>query len=276
MTNKQSNRVWLITGCSSGFGRDLAICALEQGDSVIATARNTKQIQDLVDDYPNTAKAVHLDVTDKTSVEAAIKTGLAAFGKIDVLVNNVGNGVTGAVEEVTEQQARNQFDTNFFGLLTVTKAVLPIMRQQKSGHILNFSSVLGRLSLPGIGIYGASKFAVEGASEALAQEVKPFGIKVTIIEPGAFSTSFMSKASGATTMSIYDTMREEQAKTMSDMAFGNPKVGMQAVMKIVDLKEPPLRFTIGPATMPWLISKLNEDIEEYQLHEKIWQSSTST
>jgi NAD(P)-dependent dehydrogenase (short-subunit alcohol dehydrogenase family) len=194
MTHKISSRVWLITGSSTGFGRALAEAVLVQGDRVIVSARNPDKIQDLEQQYPQAAKAVRLDVTDPSTIQTAVQIGLETFGRIDVLVNNAGYGLMGAIEEVSDEQIRDQFETNFFGLLNVTRAVLPTLKQQHAGHILNISSIAGRLTSPMLGLYHASKFAVEGLSETLAQEMEPFGIHVTIIEPSGFGTDFASRS----------------------------------------------------------------------------------
>lgn len=276
MTSQESSRVWLITGTSTGFGRALAQAALAQGDRVIATARNLGKIQDLEDNYPQTAKAIRLDVTDRATIQTAVQTGLAAFGRIDVLVNNAGYGLMGAVEEVSDQQIRDQFETNFFGLLNVIRAVIPTFKKQGSGHILNLSSAGGRITLPTLGLYHASKFAVEGLSETLAQELKPFGVKVTIIEPGGFDTDFANRSLiTAEQMPEYDPMREQIVKFSLEHPRGHVPTGVQAMLKVVELPDPPVHLAIGPNALPMLIQKLSSDIEEYQRFEDIWQGSTA-
>lgn len=276
MISKESSRVWLITGSSTGFGRALAEAALAQGDRVIATARNVSQIQDLEHNYPKTAKAVRLDVTDQTSIQTAVQSGLEAFERIDVLVNNAGYGLMGAIEEVSDQQIRNQFETNVFGLLNVTRVVIPLLRQQGSGHILNISSVGGRMTVPRLGLYHASKFAVEGLSESLAQELKSFGIKVVVIEPGGFATNFEDRSLiSAHPMPEYDFLREQMAKYSAESVRGDAAMGVQAMLKVVELPDPPLHLAIGPGALPRLIQKLSSDIEEYQRFEDIWQASTA-
>jgi NAD(P)-dependent dehydrogenase (short-subunit alcohol dehydrogenase family) len=276
MTSKESSRVWLITGSSTGFGRALAEAALAQGDRVIVTARNVSKIQDLEHQYPQTAKAVRLDVTDQAAIQTAVQSSLAAFGRIDVLVNNAGYGLMGAVEEVSDQQIRDQFETNFFGLLNVTRAVIPTFKKQGSGHILNLSSGGGRMTLPTMGLYHASKFAVEGLSETLAQELKPFGIKVTIIEPAAFDTDFANRSLiTAHPMPEYDPFREQIVKFSLEHPLGHVSTGVQAMLKVVKLPDPPLHLAIGPDVLPTLIQKLSSDIEEYKHFEDIWQASTA-
>lgn len=276
MTNQKSPLVWLVTGSSTGFGRDLVEAALAQGDRVIVTARDISKVQDLEHQYPQTAKAVRLDVTDPATIQTAVQIGLAAFNRIDVLVNNAGYGLMGAVEEVSNQQIRNQFETNFFGLLNVTRAVIPIFKQQNSGHILNLSSAGGRVTLPMLGLYHASKFAVEGLSETLAQELKPFGIKVTIIEPGGFDTDFASRSLvTAEPMPEYDPFREQIAAFSLEHPRGHVPTGIQAILKVVKLPDPPLHLAIGPDALPMIIQKLSSDIEEYQRFKDIWQDSTA-
>ncbi|MBD1914073.1 MULTISPECIES: SDR family NAD(P)-dependent oxidoreductase [unclassified Leptolyngbya] len=276
MTNQKLSRVWLITGSSTGFGRALTEAVLAQGDRVIATARNISKIQNLEHKYPQIAKAVRLDVTDQASIQMAVQIGLATFGRIDVLVNNAGYGLIGAVEEVSDQQIRNQFETNVFGLLNVTRAVIPILRKQGSGHILNMCSVGGRHPVPTMGLYDASKAAVEGLSESLASEVKPFGIKVTILEPGGFDTGFVDRSTvSAEPMPEYDFLREQIAKFAAGYVRGDAVAGVQAMLKVVELPDPPLRLALGPNALPTIIQKLTADIEEYKRFEHIWQSSTA-
>ncbi|MBW4442039.1 MAG: SDR family NAD(P)-dependent oxidoreductase [Plectolyngbya sp. WJT66-NPBG17] len=276
MTRQKSSRVWFITGSSAGFGRALAEAALIQGDRVIATARDVSKIQDLEDQYPQAAKAVRLDVTEQATIQASVQSGLAAFSRIDVLVNNAGYGLMGAVEEVSDQQIRDQFETNFFGLLNVTRAVIPIFKKQGSGHIVNLSSAGGRVTLPVLGLYHASKFAVEGLSETLAQELKSFGIKVTIIEPGGFETDFASRSLiTAEQMPEYDPLREQMIKFSLEHPRGHVPTGVQAILKVAELPDPPLHLAIGPDALPMLIQKLSSDIKEYQRFEDIWQDSTA-
>jgi NAD(P)-dependent dehydrogenase (short-subunit alcohol dehydrogenase family) len=276
MEKKKSPRVWLITGCSTGFGRHLAEAALSQGDCVIVTARDQKNIQDLEKKYPKSAKIARLDVTDQGSIHEAIANGLDVFGKIDVVVNNAGFAVMGAVEELSERQIRAQFETNFFGVLNVTRAVLPVLRKNGSGHILNVSSVGGRLTVPSLGLYHASKFALEGLSEGLAGELKPFGIKVILLEPGGFETDFWGRSLVlAEPMPEYDFLRKQMANFSSGSARGEPSVGVKAILKVIELADPPLRLAIGPNALPRLIKKLTSDIEEYQRYEDFWRESTA-
>ena len=189
------SKVWFITGTSKGFGRIWAEAALERGDRVVATARNASTLTDLVERYGDNVLALKLDVTDKPAVEAAIARAHEHFGRLDVVVNNAGYGLFGMVEEVSEADARAQLETNLFGALWVTQAALPIMREQRSGHIIQVSSIGGVNAFPMVGLYHASKWGLEGMSQALAQEVAGFGIKVTLVEPTGFSTDWSGPSS---------------------------------------------------------------------------------
>ncbi|HTH30815.1 MAG TPA: oxidoreductase, partial [Lacibacter sp.] len=197
-------KVWLITGCSTGFGRALATEALAQGYRVAVAARKTEDVQDIVSAYPDTAIAVKLDVTDAAQIKTAVTATLEKFKQIDVLVNNAGIGYFAAIEESEEAEVRRMFDINFFGLARMTQEVLPQMRKQRSGHILNISSIGGLRSFPGIGFYNASKYAVDGLSESLYKEVSPLGIKVTIIAPSGFRTDWAGRSAKDTTVKIDD------------------------------------------------------------------------
>src|SRR6185369_15829919 len=189
-----SKKVWFITGSSTGFGRELAEELLEQRFRVVATARKPESLNELTEKYPETLRAVKLDVTNREEVRAAIAGAISEFGRIDVLVNNAGYGSIGALEEFEDEQIRRQFETNFFGPIDIIRAALPALREQKSGHIINFSSVGGFVSFPSAGLYCASKFALEAMTEALSGELVGHGIKATIIEPGAFRTEFNGSA----------------------------------------------------------------------------------
>src|SRR5580692_3975655 len=199
-------RVWFITGASTGFGRLLAQEVLKSGGKVVVTARKLDKVADLEAQYPQTAKAIALDVTNAGQVDSVVAQAIEKFGRVDVLVNNAGYGVAGAIEEVSEDEFMPMFETNVFGLLKVTKAFLPHLRKQRSGHILNISSIGGLIGGQGIGMYNATKFAVEGLSEALAAELAPLGIRVTVIEPGPFRTDFLGRSGviAETRISDYD------------------------------------------------------------------------
>ena len=204
-----SQKVWFVTGSARGFGRIWVEAALERGDRVAATARTVADIDDLASKYGDAVLPLTLDVDDRSAIFAAFKTAHEKFGRIDVVINNAGYGSFGAIEEVTEAQARAQIETNLFGALWVTQAALPIMREQKSGHIISISSIGGIVAFPNIGLYHASKWGLEGFTEALAQEVASFGINVTLVEPGGFATDWGgSSAKRAEELPAYAAMHE--------------------------------------------------------------------
>src|SRR5689334_25148171 len=245
-------KTWFITGASRGFGREWTIAALERGDSVAATARDTSTLDDLAAQYGDTLLPLKLDVTDKDAVAAAVKDAHDRFGRLDVVVNNAGYGQFGMIEEISEQEARDQFETNVFGALWVTQAALPYLREQGSGHILQVSSIGGISAFPNIGIYNASKWALEGMSQALAQEVADFGIKVTLIEPGGFSTDWGgASAKHAAPLPAYEEFRAKAAEERKARVGspGDPVATRDAVLKIVDAEAPPLRIFFGEAPL---------------------------
>jgi NAD(P)-dependent dehydrogenase (short-subunit alcohol dehydrogenase family) len=247
-------RTWFITGASRGFGKEWSIAALERGDTVAATARDPRTLDDLVEQFGDKVLPIQLDVNDRDAVFAAVQQAHDRFGALDVVVNNAGYGQFGMVEEVSEAEARAQFDTNVFGALFVTQAALPYLREQGSGHILQVSSIGGISAFPNIGIYNASKWALEAFSQSLAAEVADFGIKVTIIEPGAYSTDWGSaSAKHATANPAYDAYREKAAEARKARTgnSGDPVATRDAVLKVVDAENPPLRifFGDGPLTV---------------------------
>jgi NAD(P)-dependent dehydrogenase (short-subunit alcohol dehydrogenase family) len=243
-----ARKTWFITGTSRGFGREWTIAALERGDNVAATARDVSSLDDLAATYGDRLLPIQLDVTDREAVFTAVRDAHDRYGRLDIIVNNAGYGQFGFVEELTEQEARQQIDTNLFGALWVTQAALPFMRAQGAGHILQVSSIGGITAFGGLGIYHASKWALEGLSQALAQEVAAFGIKVTVIEPGAFSTDWGGASAKHTTpFADYDEVREERARLRAARVAvqGNPAATGAAVLKIVDAEDPPLRVFFG-------------------------------
>ena len=247
-----SARTWFITGSSRGFGREWAIAALERGDSVAATARDTGSLDDLVERFGDRVLPLKLDVTDRAAVFDAVETAHRRFGRLDVVVNNAGYGQFGLIEEISEAEARAQFETNVFGALWVTQAALPILREQGSGHILQVSSIGGISAFPNVGAYHASKWGLEGFSQALAQEVADFGIKVTIIEPGAFATDWGgSSAKRSQTHPAYDGVREKAAEMRAKRvsSSGQPAASSAAVLAVVDAEQPPLRIFLGEAPL---------------------------
>lgn len=241
------SKVWLITGAARGFGRRWATGALARGDKVVATVRNLDSIADLVEEYGDAVLPLRLDVTDRDAVFAAVKQAHDHFGRLDVVLSNAGFGMMGAVEEVSIEDARANFETNVFGTLNLIQAALPLLRAQKSGHIILVSSVAGVVAVPNAGIYEGTKFAVEGIAEALAGEVAQFGIKVTLIEPGAYATDFLSDSSirTATPMPIYDSVRDALARELTPDMMGDPAATVPAIMKLVDSDNPPLRLMLG-------------------------------
>lgn len=239
-------KVWFITGTSRGLGRAWAKAALERGDRVAATARNTDTLADLVAQYGDSILPLTLDVTDYTAAFDAVKAAHAHFGHLDVVVNNAGYGQFGAIEEVSETEARAQMETNFFGALWVTQAALPLLRAQGRGHILQVSSIGGLGAFPNIGLYHASKWALEGFSEALAQEVAPMGIHVTLIEPGGFDTDWGGSSSAhAALLPAYDDLRAAQATRYGWAKRGDPAASAAAILAVVDAEHPPLRLLLG-------------------------------
>jgi NAD(P)-dependent dehydrogenase (short-subunit alcohol dehydrogenase family) len=246
------SKTWFITGASRGFGREWAIAALERGDTVAATARDTATLDDLVQQFGDKILPLQLDVTDRDAVLAAVDAAHDRFGALDVVVNNAGYGQFGMVEEISEAEARAQFDTNVFGALFVTQAVLPYLRAQGSGRILQVSSIGGISAFPNIGIYNASKWALEAFSQSLAAEVADFGITVTIIEPGAYSTDWGgASAKHATANPAYDAFREKAAEQRQARAGnpGDPVATRAAVLQVVDAENPPLRIFLGEAPL---------------------------
>jgi NAD(P)-dependent dehydrogenase (short-subunit alcohol dehydrogenase family) len=255
------DRTWFITGASTGFGRVLAEEVLKAGGKVVATARNLDKVRDFEKNYPEMAKALALDVTDAGQVDSAVTQAIAKFGRVDVLVNNAGYGVAGAIEEVSEAEFMPMFETNVFGLLRVTRAFLPHLRKQRSGHILNLSSIGGLVAGPGIGFYNATKFAVEGISEALAAEVAPLGIHVTIIEPGPFRTDFLGRSGvvAKTRIPDYDATAGNMRKYFAEndgKQKGDPVRAVHAMMQVVESPNPPLRLLLGASALERLRSKL--------------------
>lgn len=260
------NKIWFITGTSRGFGREWAEAALERGDSVAATARSTDSLTALVDTYGDRVLPLSLDVTDRTAVFAAVQQAQEHFGRLDVVINNAGYGQFGMVEELSESEMRGQMETNLFGAVWVTQAALPYLREQGSGHIIQVSSIGGISAFPTVGAYHASKWALEGLSQALSQEVAGFGIKVTLVEPGGFSTDWGgSSAKHATALPAYDGVREQAANRPSRAGTpGDPTATRGPILTIVDSENPPLRVFFGEA--PLGIAKA-----DYESRLKSWE-----
>ena len=267
-------RVWFITGASTGFGRLLAEQTLRAGHKVVATARRPEQIANLGDRYSDRCLVLPLDVTNQAQVDSAVDQAIARFGRVDVLVNNAGYGVAGAIEEVSETEFMPMFETNVFGLLRVTRAFLPHLRKQRSGHILNLSSIGGVVASPGMGLYNSTKFAVEGISEALAAELAPLGIHVTIIEPGPFRTDFLGRSGVVAKSRIadYDGTADNMRKYFAEndgKQEGDPLRAVQAMMQVVESPNPPLRLLLGASALQRLHAKFNNWQKEIAAWEKV-------
>lgn len=260
------SKVWFLTGTSKGFGRVWAEAALERGDRVVATARDISTLDGLVDRYGDLVLPLTLDVTDKAAVDAAVAAAHAHFGRLDVIVNNAGYGLFAMIEEATEEQVRAQLETNLFGALWVTQAALPFLREQGSGHILQVSSIGGVHAFPIVGIYHASKWALEGFSQSLAQEVAGFGINVTIIEPGGFATDWRGpSATVADPIAAYDDVRNAALARFGQASPGDPQATGEAILTVVDADDPPLRLFLGAA--PFQIIK-----PEYERRLREWEA----
>lgn len=269
------SKVWFITGCSTGFGRNLAEETLAQGERVAVTSRNTDDVKDIIERYPETAYAFKLDVTKEEEVADAVKKAMDKFGRIDVLVNNAGIGYFGAIEESEEKEVRRMFEINFFGLHAVTNAVLPILRKQRSGHIINISSVGGFIAFPGVGMYNATKFAVMGYSEALAKEVAEMGIKVTVIAPSGFRTDWAGRSANNTNIVIDDYKstahaNQDNIRGYSGNQPGDPVRAAKAIIKAVEAKNPPVRLFLGAGALKGARNK----IEEVKADIDTWEKTT--
>ncbi|HJZ35646.1 MAG TPA: SDR family oxidoreductase [Solirubrobacterales bacterium] len=240
------SKVWFITGCSKGFGRIWAEAALERGDKVAATARDESTLAPLTEKYGDSVLTMSLDVQDHDADFAAIKAAHEKFGRLDIVVNNAGYGLFGAVEELSEAEARDQIETNLFGALWVTQAALPIMREQGSGHIIQVSSIGGVTAFPEVGLYHASKWGLEAFSQSLSLEVADFGIHVTLVEPQGYSTDWSGPSSiRADQMGAYEGMREARKKQLGNRKVGDPDASGPAILKLVDAEKPPLRCFFG-------------------------------
>jgi NAD(P)-dependent dehydrogenase (short-subunit alcohol dehydrogenase family) len=244
------SKVWFITGASKGFGREWTEAALERGDKVAATARKPETLDPLVEQYGDVLLPLQLDVTDREAGRAAVQQAAEHFGRLDVVVNNAGYGHFGMVEELTEQEVRDQLETNLFGALWVTQAAVTIMREQGSGHIIQVSSIGGISAFPSVGAYHASKWALEGLSQSLALEVKGFGIHVTLVEPGGFSTDWSGpSATHSEEIEAYAAVREAAANRPTRRDPGDPTATRGPILEVVDADEPPLRVFFGKAPL---------------------------
>lgn len=260
------SRVWFITGASRGLGYQWARAALERGDQVAATARDTAALSALRDAYGDALVAIALDVTDREACFAAVRTAHDHFGRLDVVVNNAGYGQYGFVEELSEAEVRRQMDTNFFGPLWITQAALPYLRAQRSGHIIQVSSIGGVTAFPNLGAYHASKWALEGMTQSLSQEVKPFGVRVTLVEPGGFDTEWITAAPYAEPLAAYDAARAdfESARAARRTDLGDPHAARSALNELVDADDPPLRTFLGKYALESARADYQNRMDEWQ------------
>jgi NAD(P)-dependent dehydrogenase (short-subunit alcohol dehydrogenase family) len=266
-------KVWLITGCSTGFGRELAKAVLAKGYNAAVASRNIDDVKDIVENYPQTAIAVKLDVTVKEQVESAVAETVKKFGQVDFLVNNAGIGYFAAIEESEEDKVRNMFEINFWGLAHMTNEVLPIMRKQRSGFIINIASIGGLRGFPGVGFYNATKFAVDGYSEALSKETAPLGIKVMIVAPSGFRTDWAGRSAEDSKIKIadYETTAGKNAgdiRGYSGNQAGDPVRAAAAIIKAVEAENPPLRLLLGSASLKGARIKLEELKKEFDAWEE--------
>jgi NAD(P)-dependent dehydrogenase (short-subunit alcohol dehydrogenase family) len=265
-------KVWLITGCSTGFGRDLAIQVLKNGYTAAVTARKINDIRDIVNDYPEKSIGLELDVTKPAQIRDTVKKTKEIFGRIDVLVNNAGIGYFGAVEESEDDEIRRMFEINFFGLAKMIQEVLPVMRAQRSGHIINIASIAGLVGFPSIGFYNATKFAVDGLSETLAKETAPLGIKVTIIAPSGFRTDWAGRSANNSRIVIddYDSTAHSNQNIIrgnNGRQPGDPVRAAEAIIKVVESPSPPLRLLLGKGALRGACAKLEllkKDIDDWE------------
>jgi len=262
-----TNSVWMITGCSSGFGKELAKKTIKAGYKVVVTARNLNSITDLVEKNSDQVLALELDVTKPDQIKNAVDATIEKFGRIDVLVNNAGVGYFSSIEEAAEEETRKMFEINFWGLAHMTQAVLPYMRKQLSGHIINISSIGGLVSFPGVGFYNGTKYAVEGLSESLAQEVAPFHIQVTLIEPSNFRTNW-SGSSASKTASTIREYEELISPFITGEIHGNepgdPAKAAEAIVSMAETSEPPLRLLLGTEAYFTVVNKYESSLKNFE------------
>jgi NAD(P)-dependent dehydrogenase (short-subunit alcohol dehydrogenase family) len=262
-------KTWFITGASRGFGRIWAEAALMRGDRVTATARKLEDVAYLEARFGGAALPLALDVTDSEQVKHVVNQAYKHFGRLDVLLNNAGTALLAATEEATDEQIRDLFDANYIGMVRVLQAALPLLRQQGSGHILGVSSGLGITSMPLIGFYSATKWAVEAMHEALAQEVKAFGIKVTLVEPGAYSTDFGKSAKIADVLEPYTDFRKQLIDRLNTIERGDPEATSKAILKLAGTENPPLRLGLGTTILPRARTAYAERIATWEAWEDV-------
>lgn len=276
MEESTLSRVWFITGTSTGFGHLLTEEVLKRGERVVATARDLSQLSGFKQKYPDRFQTLTLDVTNPHEIISVAQQGIAAFGQVDVLVNNAGYGVNGAIEEVSEDEFEPMFQTNIYGLIRVTRAFLPHLRQRRSGHIFNLSSIGGLIGSAGWGFYNTTKFAVEGFSEALAEEMKPLGIRVTVVEPGPFRTDFLGRSGKLAKRELVDYAgtagkAREYLRTQSGKQRGDPKKAVQAIITAANSPKPPLHLILGGIAL----TRFRYKLSDWQHEIAEWESLTT-
>src|SRR5580704_15167421 len=274
MSEAKSSRVWFITGSSSGFGLLLDKEALNRGERVIATALDASKLDDLPTLYPDTARVFTLDVTKPDEIEAVGRLAPTMFGHVDVLVNNAGYGVNGAIEEVSEDEFEPMFQTNIYGLIRTTRAFLPHFRERRSGHIFNLSSIGGLIGGAGWGFYNTTKFAVEGFSEALAEEMKPLGVRVTVVEPGPFRTDFLGRSGKLAKRELIEYAAtagkaREYLKTQSGRQPGDPQKAVEAIIAAANSPKPPLHLILGRIALTRFRHKVSDSQQEIAAWENL-------
>lgn len=273
-----SQKIWFITGTSRGFGRVWAEAALNRGDKVAATTRTLESIADLKEKYGANVLTLEADVTRPDQVKTAVTEAHAHFGRLDVVLNNVGYPLIATIEEASAEDVRALYETNIIGTLSVIQAALPLLREQRSGHIVGISSTLGHVTMPLIGYYCSSKWAFEAIHESLAMEVKPFGIKVTIVEPGAYATEFGGPSSGkfAAGLDIYADLKAQVFEGMKTMKRGDPNATSEAMFKLVDAENPPLRLFLGSHNLPQVRAAYAERLATWEAWQSIAESAQGT
>lgn len=269
-------KVWFITGCSTGFGRELAKHVLESGHKAVVTSRKTDDVKDIVADYPDTSIAIKLDVTKADEIKSSVEEAIKKFGQIDVLVNNAGIGYFGAIEESEDNEVRRMFEINFWGLANMTKAVLPLMRKQRSGNIVNIASIGGLVGFPAVGYYNATKFAVDGFSDALSKETAPLGIKVTVVCPSGFRTDWAGRSANNSKIVIDDykataETNKNNIRGYSGKQPGDPVRAAKAIVAAVESENPPLHLLLGVAALKGARNKLEVLKKDFDT----WEDTTT-
>ncbi|EKM1871768.1 MULTISPECIES: SDR family oxidoreductase [Bacilli] len=273
-SNVENTRVWFITGASSGLGYEFTKKVLESGDKVVGVARNIEKLNELKYQFEGMLLPLSLDVTDRSAVFTTVETAIKHFGRIDIVINNAGNMVLGMIEEFSEDEVRSQMETNFYGAIWICQAAMPYLRTQGSGHIIQISSIGGLITGPMSGIYSASKFALEGFSEALAQEAAHFGVKVSIVEPGGYWTNLYLKMSFTTQNKEYDSLREKLAQQNStESVDSDPKLAAEAIMKLVNSENPPLRLILGSLFYDLAVENAEKRISTWKEWESVSRSA---